>query len=147
MSWGFFAFQVPLPDCGWKSIPTVRKARQNSNVIRRDMTRRVGIFRVPFVDPDADVLAAVDVDRDSAERGRAAVTFGAAQVPREEDFYQFQYIRDHFTTDNRGRREVLGASIPFQLRKPKSEELCAVQQVLYSLIYVNCLTLGTKILN
>merc|ERR1712029_807373 len=105
---------------------------------------KVGIFRVPFVDPH-DVITTMDIEGEAVDT-RTSVTFKAAQVPKEEDFYQFQYLRDTFTTDNKPKREVLGASIwdtfttdkpkrevlgasiPFQLRKPKSEELCAVQQ-------------------
>ena len=44
-------------------------------------------------------------------------------LPKDEDFYQFQYLR----VGKDAQQTVLGASIPFQLRTPKNEELCAVQ--------------------
>ena len=84
---------------------------------------KVGIFRVPFVEPTA-VLATRDVTTGDVTNGRGSVVFTADQVPKEEDFYQFQYLRP-----TAGQTHVLGASIPFQLTKPKTEELCAVQEV------------------
>jgi hypothetical protein len=42
--------------------------------------------------------------------------FPASCLPKDEDFYQFQYLRDD---------QVFGASVPFQLRG--GEELCAVE--------------------
>ncbi len=50
----------------------------------------------------------VDPDAMPADGKRGSVTFGADNVPRQEDFYQFQYVRDG--------TQVLGASIPFQRR-------------------------------
>jgi len=83
----------------------------------------VGIFKVPYVDPER-VLCQIDVTDRDVSQGQGCVTFRAQQVPKEEDFYQFQYLRPSTGSEVRG----LGASIPFQLRKPKSEELCAVHQ-------------------
>ena len=54
---------------------------------------------------------------------RFILSFAACDLPKEEDFFQFQYLRVSEDTN----QNVLGASIPFQLRKPKNEELCAVQ--------------------
>ena len=50
-------------------------------------------------------------------------TFSGLDLPKEEDFFQFQYLR----VSEDASQTVLGASIPFQLRKPKNEELCTVQ--------------------
>ena len=49
--------------------------------------------------------------------------FSGLDLPKEEDFFQFQYLR----VSEDASQTVLGASIPFQLRKPKNEELCTVQ--------------------
>ena len=83
---------------------------------------KVGIFRVPYVAPKS-VLVSREVA--AVLNGSCSVVFPADQVPKEEDFYQFQYLR----SVGAGPTHVLGASIPFQLRKPKTEELCAVQEV------------------
>ena len=48
----------------------------------------------------------------------------AGDLPKEDDFYQLQYLR---VKSNDATQTVLGASIPFQIRRPKDEELCAVQ--------------------
>ena len=50
-------------------------------------------------------------------------TLSGLDLPKEEDFFQFQYLR----VSEGASQTVLGASIPFQLRKPKNEELCTVQ--------------------
>ena len=57
------------------------------------------------------------------------LVFSACDLPKEEDFFQFQYLR----VSEDASQNVLGASIPFQLRKPKNEELCAVQVAKYML--------------
>ena len=58
--------------------------------------------------------------------------FGTAgDLPKDEDFYQFQYLR----VSEDASQNVLGASIPFQLRKPKNEELCAVQVHIFSMSF------------
>jgi hypothetical protein len=68
---------------------------------------RVALYRVPNVAPhEYTHFVAVD-PADIPEDGvNCVVVFKADNVPREEDFYQFQYVR----ADN----QVLGASIPFQ---------------------------------
>ena len=89
-------------------------------------TDLVGIFKVPFVEPEAVLVSRpAEVTQGS---GRGSVTFRVKEVPKEEDFYQFQYLR-RSNPQGDNSVSVLGASIPFQLRKPKTEELCAVQQV------------------
>ena len=89
-------------------------------------TDLVGIFKVPFVEPEA-VLASRPAEVTQGS-GRGSVTFRVKEVPKEEDFYQFQFLR-RSNPQGDNSVSVLGASIPFQLRKPKTEELCAVQQV------------------
>ena len=42
------------------------------------------------------------------------VTFPVSTLPKEEDFYQFQYLK--------GDNQVAGASVPFQLRSPGSRK-------------------------
>ena len=67
-------------------------------------------------------------------------TFSGLDLPKEEDFFQFQYLR----VSEDASQTVLGASIPFQLRKPKNEELCTVQVLtllrncrnIYTYIYI-----------
>ena len=54
-------------------------------------------------------------------------------LPKEEDFFQFQYLR----VSEDASQTVLGASIPFQLRKPKNEELCTVQVIILRRNYRN----------
>ena len=61
---------------------------------------------------------------------KALFDFIACDLPKEEDFFQFQYLR----VSEDASQNVLGASIPFQLRKPKNEELCAVQVTKYMLL-------------
>ena len=51
------------------------------------------------------------------------IIFQALDLPKEEDFYQFQFLR----TDEKGEESAIGASVPFQLQTPKSEELCTVE--------------------
>ena len=57
-----------------------------------------------------------------------SVTFPASRLPRQEDFYQFQYLRWVFVQlagtsifAFRGDNGVAGASIPFQLRLEPGE--------------------------
>ena len=40
------------------------------------------------------------------------VNFQALDLPKEEDFYQFQFLR----TDENGQESAIGASLPFQLQ-------------------------------
>ena len=84
---------------------------------------RIGVFKVPYIRPD-QVLCLKDVTNDDVKDGQGCLTFKGQILPKEEDFYQFQYLRLNEGEELR----VLGASVPFQLRKPKSEELCTVQQ-------------------
>ena len=51
------------------------------------------------------------------------VTFPVSTLPKDEDFYQFQYLK--------GDNQVAGASVPFQLRSPgrgQSQEICGVRE-------------------
>jgi len=71
---------------------------------------RVGLYRLPFLQPHESVCyvwAAV------GQGLQHKVTFKASRLPRQEDFYQFQYLR--------GDNGVAGASIPFQLRLEPGE--------------------------
>ena len=80
---------------------------------------RIGLYRVPFFAPH-EYLAFSWVS-DAISSGSAGgitdhycVNFKASELPKEEDFYQFQFLR----TEN-GSESAIGASIPFQLQTPK----------------------------
>lgn len=78
-----------------------------SPLLRAEPGDMVAIYRVPNVAPH-EYTNYVDVDHTEAEdhdKGRRVV-FDPVNLPKEEDFYQFQYVR--------GGNQVLGASIPFQ---------------------------------
>ena len=87
---------------------------------------RIGLYKVPFFAPHeylafawvSDAVRTVDGSSDNF-----CVQFKAPDLPKEEDFYQFQFLR----TDDKGEESAIGASIPFQLQTPKSEELCTVE--------------------
>ena len=46
-------------------------------------------------------------------------------MPKDEDFYQFQYVRGDEAAEH--GYTILGASIPFQLKSPSNDELCTVE--------------------
>ena len=61
-------------------------------------------------------------DAKGDEKAGFSVVFDAKDLPKDEDFYQFHYLRGES-----GQENVIGASIPFQLRTPTAEELCTVE--------------------
>ena len=84
---------------------------------------RVGFYRVPYFNPHEYLAFQWVSDAIKSEDNQNfMVTFKAADLPKEEDFYQFQFLR----TEN-GVESVIGASVPFQLQSPKNEELCTVE--------------------
>ena len=122
---------------------------------------RIGIFKVPFVSPSDILKFEWVTETDCTNEGglqdvgtvvfkgtilshgyiceasyaflqdksliQTLLNFSACDLPKEEDFFQFQYLR----VSEDASQNILGASIPFQLRKPKNEELCAVQVIEY----------------
>ena len=84
---------------------------------------RIGLYRVPFFAPHEYLAFAWVSDAKDSTDGNFIVSFMASDLPKEEDFYQFQFLR----TDQNGHESAIGASIPFQLQTPKGEELCTVE--------------------
>ena len=82
---------------------------------------RIGFYRVPYFNPH-EYLAFQWVSDAIKDQNNFMVTFKASDLPKDEDFYQFQFLR----TEN-GVESVIGASVPFQLQSPKNEELCTVE--------------------
>ena len=82
---------------------------------------RIGFYRVPYFNPH-EYLAFQWVSDAIKDKTNFMVTFKVSDLPKDEDFYQFQFLR----TEN-GVEDVIGASIPFQLQTPKNEELCTVE--------------------
>ena len=82
---------------------------------------RIGFYRVPYFNPH-EYLAFQWVSDAIKDNNNFMVTFKASDLPKDEDFYQFQFLR----TEN-GVEDVIGASVPFQLQTPKNEELCTVE--------------------
>ena len=83
----------------------------------------IGLYRVPFFAPHEYLAFSWVSDAKDVQDGNFCVNFKASDLPKEEDFYQFQFLR----TDEQGSESAIGASIPFQLQAPKSEELCTVE--------------------
>jgi len=80
---------------------------------------RVALYKLPYLQPQeyvAYVWSKIPTDRD------AEVSFASSILPKEEDFYQFQYLK--------GDNSVAGASVPFQLKNPggSSQEVCGVRE-------------------
>ena len=100
------------------------KFTYNFDVPMTSMTSdRVGFYRVPYFNPHEYLAFQWVSDAIKSEDNQNfMVTFKAADLPKEEDFYQFQFLR----TEN-GVESVIGASVPFQLQSPKNEELCTVE--------------------
>ena len=82
---------------------------------------RVGLFRMGHVAPHQSLLFAwvKAGEKVPGKEKELKIVFKGAELPKSNDFYQYQYLR----SDN----VVLGASIPFELRMPKNEELMAVE--------------------
>jgi len=80
---------------------------------------RVALYRLPYLQPHeyvAYVWTKIQPEQD------LEVTFAVSALPKEEDFYQFQYLQ--------GDNKVAGASVPFQLRAPGkcNQEVCGVRE-------------------
>ena len=90
---------------------------------RRIMGDRIGMFKVPFISP-SDILAfewvtETDCTNEGGIQEVGSVVFKKFDLPKEEDFFLFQYLR---VTEN-AEQMILGASIPFHLAAPKKEDL------------------------
>ena len=69
---------------------------------------RICLYKLPYLQPHEYVSHVWT--RVSEEEKTLTVNFSVSVLPKEEDFYQFQYLK--------GDNQVAGASIPFQLRLP-----------------------------
>ena len=80
---------------------------------------RVCLYKLPYLQPHEHVAAAWTK---MSQEKTLSVTFPVATLPKEEDFYQVQYLK--------GDSQVAGASVPFQLRPPgrSHQELCGVTE-------------------
>jgi len=80
---------------------------------------RVALYRLPYLQPHEYVAYVWTKIQPEQEM---EVTFARSVLPKEEDFYQFQYLK--------GDNNVAGASIPFQLRAPGKCNLvvCGVRE-------------------
>ena len=70
---------------------------------------RICLYKLPYLQPH-EYVAYVWTKMNT--NTSFTVRFPVSALPREEDFYQFQYLK----SDN----QVAGASVPFQLRQPGS---------------------------
>lgn len=80
---------------------------------------RVALYKLPYLQPHeyvAYVWGKIAKD--------VTVKFAVSVLPKEEDFYQFQYLK--------GDDQVAGASVPFQLRSPgrrnPDHQICGVRE-------------------
>ena len=71
---------------------------------------RIGFYRVPYFNPHEYLTFQWVSDAVKADQINYMVTFKASDLPKQEDFYQFQFLR----TEN-GVESVMGASVPFQV--------------------------------
>jgi len=80
---------------------------------------RVALYRLPYLQPH-EYVAYVWTKVQSEQE--LEVTFPLSTLPKEEDFYQFQYLK--------GDNKVAGASVPFQLRAPGkcNQVVCGVRE-------------------
>ena len=69
---------------------------------------RICLYKLPYLQPHEYV--AYVWTKVSEEEKTLMVNFSVSVLPKEEDFYQFQYLK--------GDNQVAGASVPFQLRLP-----------------------------
>jgi len=81
---------------------------------------RVALYKLPYLQPHEYVAYVW-----SKLSKEVTVTFPVSVLPKEEDFYQFQYLK--------GDNQVAGASVPFQLRSPGSrrsqqQDICGVRE-------------------
>ena len=68
---------------------------------------RICLYKLPYLQPHEYVAY---VWTKVSEEKTLTVKFSVSVLPKEEDFYQFQYLK--------GDNQVAGASVPFQLRLP-----------------------------
>lgn len=83
---------------------------------------RVALYKVPYLQPHEYLTyswAPMSQELGRMEKVEQQVVVPVAKLPKDEDFYQFQYVQ--------ADGSVAGASVPFQLRSPVETELCAVQ--------------------
>jgi len=83
---------------------------------------RVALYKVPYLQPHEYLTyswAPMSQELGRLEKVEQQVVVPVAKLPKDEDFYQFQYVQ--------ADGSVAGASVPFQLRSPMGTELCAVQ--------------------
>jgi hypothetical protein len=80
---------------------------------------RVALYRLPYLQPHEYVAY---VWTKILPEQEMEVTFVCSLLPKEEDFYQFQYLK--------GDNNVAGASVPFQLRAPGKciQKVCGVRE-------------------
>ena len=80
---------------------------------------RVALYRLPYLQPHEYVAY---VWTKILPEQEMEVTFICSLLPKEEDFYQFQYLK--------GDNNVAGASVPFQLRAPGKciQKVCGVRE-------------------
>lgn len=83
---------------------------------------RIGLYRVPDFAPHEYLTFRWVSEAAKLDKDCLSLNFAGKDLPKEEDFYQFQFLR----TEN-GIESAIGASIPFQLQSPKAEELCTVE--------------------
>ena len=69
---------------------------------------RICLYKLPYLQPHEYVSYVWT--KVSEEEKTLMVNFSVSVLPKEEDFYQFQYLK--------GDNQVAGASVPFQLRLP-----------------------------
>jgi len=70
---------------------------------------RVALYRLPYLQPH-EYVAFMWTGAVAPGQIHCEVVIPSANLPREEDFFQFQYLR--------GDAAVVGASVPFQLKAP-----------------------------
>lgn len=68
---------------------------------------RICLYKLPYLQPHEYVAY---VWTNVSEDKTLSAKFSVSVLPKEEDFYQFQYLK--------GDNQVVGASVPFQLRLP-----------------------------
>jgi len=80
---------------------------------------RICLYKLPYLQPHEYVAY---VWSKQGPDNTVTVKFPVSTLPKEEDFYQFQYLK--------GDNQVAGASVPFQLRKPgnSSQAVCGVTE-------------------
>lgn len=83
---------------------------------------RIGLYRVPDFAPHEYLTFRWVSEASKLDKNCLSLNFAGKDLPKEEDYYQFQFLR----TEN-GTESAIGASVPFQLTSPKTEELCTVE--------------------